>query len=359
MSLLTSSLLSQLRIFLTSRAPRLRHRTQLQQPGQVVSRFEQLEQRQLLVSQMPTQLIVNTSQTPITVQWQQPADDPAESFQLTIKRTDLSAGGEQTIVYEPAIASTNAAGQTETYTISQALPFGNYSVAVAARDGGATTNVTTTAAASTTFSISEVAPQMLSVSGKQFSSSSADRPVVARAVSLTWTVLPGVNDYYVWIGRKNGTGYTQITDAALPQVVGGVCELNLPVGEYRVKVRNLDRTPELWSAPVEFEVTGSQTITPRITSTVAELQMGAALKWTPIANTVRYQVELTNSDTGALPVTYETSATEYEGNFLSAGSYSARVRGFTAARRSTAWSLPVAFTIDANSYKPVLTTSPS
>jgi hypothetical protein len=359
MAPLMSTFLSQVRALFTFRAPCLRRRTQDKRPGQVDSRFEQLEQRQMLVSQMPTQLMVNTSQTPITVQWLQPADDPAESFQLTIKRTDLTAGGEQTIVYEPAIASTKAAGMTETYTISQALPFGNYSVAVAARDGGTTANVTTTAAASTTFSIGELTPQMLSVSGKQFSSNSADRPVVGRAVSLTWTVLPGVNDYYVWIGRKNGTGYTQVTDAALPQVAGGVCELNLPVGEYRVKVRNLDRTPELWSAPVEFEVTGSQTTTPRITSTSAELQSGAALAWIPIANTVRYQVELTNSGAGALPVTSETSAAAYEGSFLAAGSYSARVRGFTAAGRVTAWSLPVAFTIDANSYKPVFTTSPT
>ena len=128
MSPFTSTFLSQIRTLLASRSPRLRRRAQDKQPRQVVSRLEQLEQRQMLVSQMPTQLIVNTSQIPITVQWLQPADDPAESFQLTIKRTDLITGGEQTIVYEPAIASTKDAGLTETYTISQALPFGNYSL---------------------------------------------------------------------------------------------------------------------------------------------------------------------------------------------------------------------------------------
>ncbi len=359
MSPFTSTFLSQIRTLLASRSPRLRRRAHDKQSRQVDSRFEQLEQRQMLVSQMPTQLIVNTSQTPMTVQWSQPVDDPAESFQLTIKRTDLINGGEQTVVYEPAIASAGTAGRTETYTISQALPFGNYSVAVAARDRDATANVTTTAAASTTFSIGEVAPQMLSVSGKQFSSNSPSRPVVGRAVSLTWTVLPGVNEYYVWIGRKNGTAFTQITDAALPQVTGGVCELNLPAGEYQVRVRDLNRTPELWSAPVKFGVTGSQVVAPEISSTPAELQSGAALVWAPLANTVRYQVELTNSGSGALPVTYETSATEYKGSFLAAGNYSARVRGFTAAGRSTSWSLPVAFTIDADSFKPVFMTSPT
>ena len=354
MSPLKGAFLSQLRCLLASHSPHKRRRSHNKLSGQLVAYSEQLEQRQMLVSQIPTQLIVNSSQTPITVQWVQPSNDPADSFNVTIKRTDLVSGGQQTVVFDPAIAKTVNAGMTETYTISQSLATGSYSVSVSARGNDSSVS----ASASTAFSLSQVAPLMLSVSGKQFSSIPATRPTVGKSVTLAWTVLPGVNDYYVWIGRKNGSTYTQITDTALPNVRGGVCELNLTNGEYQVKVRDLNRTPEMWSSIVDFEVTGSQLTSPVITSTSTVLGQGSVLSWNRVPNAVRYDVEVTNTATSQV-TTSRVARAEYSANFLPVGSYSARVRAFTAADRASSWSAPVPFTISASSYKPAFTASPS
>lgn len=139
------------------------------------------------------------------MQWIQPSTSPALSFDISVTRTDLVSGGDEIVVLETAWPAVVAPGGTETYTITEPLPTGSYSVSIAARDSGTTPSTATT----NTFAVAQVAPQVLQVSGQKFNGINVVHPTVSPRVSLSWTVLPGVNDYYVWIEKSNGTGFVQ------------------------------------------------------------------------------------------------------------------------------------------------------
>jgi len=315
---------------------------------------ELLEQRQLLV-QPPVSLVVNAGGigTQMSVQWTQPQPSPAVSFDVTITRTGLVSGITQDVLFETALPAAVAPGVSETYLISEPLAAGSYSVTVVSRGGDGSVSTPATG----TFTVSQLVPQMLKVSGRQFAGTSTARPEVSSAVSLTWTMLPGVNSYYVWIGKKNSATpaeYPQIADLAPRSVQGGIYEGNLAAGEYRVWVRDLNGPTNIWSAPTDFAVVGVESFVPVWTSTSAQLGLGSALSWNPVPTAVRYEVELS----GAVSATTSVAGTEYRGAFLAAGNYNARVRGFDAADHALDWSSLLSFSISATSYKPAFLSSP-
>jgi len=232
---------------------------------------EALEQRQMLVAQ-PISLTVSpgTTTVPITVQWVQPSTSPAVSFDISITRTGLISGVNENVLLETAWPAVSAPGSTETYTISEPLPAGSYSVSITARDSGSIPSTATT----NTFAVAQLAPQLLRVSGKQLvGANTPNAPVVSSAVALSWTVLPSVNSYYVWIGKKNTATpatYPQIADLTPRSVQGGVYEGSLDPGDYRVWVRDLNiqnPTASDWSTGMDFKVVGSDSLTPAVTST--------------------------------------------------------------------------------------------
>ena len=214
-------------------------------------------------------------------------------------------------------------------------------------------------ATTNTFAVTQLAPQMLRVSGKPLVAANASNaPVVSSAVALSWTVLPGVNSYYVWIGKKNTAtpaAYPQIADLAPRSVQGGVYEGNLDPGDYRVWVRDLNGPTNLWSLQMDFSVSSSDSLVPAWNSTSTTMGQGAALSWTAVPSAVRYDVELTGSTT----TTASVAGTDYRGGFLAAGSYTARVRGFDANDQPLGWSVALPFTITSTSYLPQITSSPS
>ncbi|MEI6540250.1 MAG: hypothetical protein WCO86_12110, partial [Planctomycetota bacterium] len=338
------------------------NRRRNRRPGESSHTCESLEQRQLLVQPLPpVSLLVNSGNTsaPITVQWVQPSQSPAASFDVTVTRTGLLSGGDETVLLETAWPAALAPGSLETYTITEPLPAGSYSVSVIARDSSAVPSTATT----NTFVVTQLAPQMLRVSGKKLvGADSLNAPVVSSAAALSWTVLPGVNSYYVWIGKKNTAtpaAYPQIADVAPRSVQGGVYEGILDPGDYRVWVRDLsiqNPTASDWSLGMDFKVAGSDSLVPswQSTSTTTTLGQGAALSWNPVPSAVRYDVEIT----GAASSTASVAGTEYRGGFLSAGTYSARVRGFDAMDQPLAWSAALPFTITSTSYQPQITSSP-
>ena len=239
MSCSSKAVLAQLRSLfefgLAGRTSRNRLRRQL---NQIAAPGEVLEARQLLVMSpgLPT---VNVSQTPITIQWAHPAQDtdPAVSFDVVINRTGLVSGGPQTVISELGRLSTVPVGQVETYRVTEPLAPGTYSVFIAARNAG---NVVSPPV-SASFSIEQRAPEILTISGQQISSVTTSRPVTDRSINLSWTPIPGTNDYYVWIDQKSATGWSQISDTIPRAVRGNVLEHDLPAGEYRVRVRSLNQ----------------------------------------------------------------------------------------------------------------------
>ncbi|MFO1001353.1 MAG: FG-GAP-like repeat-containing protein [Planctomycetaceae bacterium] len=175
-------------------------------------------------------------------------------------------------------------------------------------------------------------------------------------MNLSWTAMTGNNEYYVWIDKKSAAGWSQISDSIPRSVKGNVLEYDLPVGEYRARVRSLSQL-NAWSQPVEFEVAGTQSSTPEITSTSASIGLGGALTWTREKNAVRYEVEIRR--TGSTDViTSMAYGTELRGTFLSNGVYTTRVRSIDAAGLVSAWSASLAFTVISTTYKPVITSSP-
>ena len=331
------------------------NRRRNRRPGESSHTCESLEQRQLLV-QPPVSLLINsgTTSAPITVQWVQPSQSPAASFDVTVTRTGLVSGGDETVLLETAWPAASAPGVTETYTISEPLPAGSYSVSLVARGSDASVSTATTK----TFVVTQLTPQLLRISGKPLvGANTTNAPVVSSAVSLSWTILPGVNSYYVWIGKKNTAtpaAYPQIADPAPQSVQGGVYEGSLEPGDYRVWVRNLNGPTNAWSAPMDFSVVGTDSFVPAWNSTTTTMGQGAALSWNPVPSAVRYDVEIT----GAVSSTASVAGTEYRGGFLSAGTYSARVRGFDAMDQPLAWSTALPFTITSTSYQPQITSSP-
>ncbi|HQX51749.1 MAG TPA: hypothetical protein PLR25_17650, partial [Planctomycetaceae bacterium] len=148
----------------TGRTRRFRRMTQRHR-GHVSAPVEALEQRQLLVEPLPQPVLsVTTTSNPITVNWTQPSSDPAQSFDLTVSRTDLVSGGVQAILVETALPAKVAAGVAESYSITEPWPAGGYSVSVISRD--ASGNVSP--AAIFAFTLSPPVPQMLHVSGQKF-----------------------------------------------------------------------------------------------------------------------------------------------------------------------------------------------
>ncbi|MEZ6033147.1 MAG: FG-GAP-like repeat-containing protein [Planctomycetaceae bacterium] len=337
----------------------MENRRRLRRQSESSHSCETLEQRQLLV-QPVTNLLVNSGATtaPITVQWVQPAASPAANFDITVTRTGLVSGGDEVVLLETAWPASVAAGSLETYTISEPLPAGSYSVSLVSR--GADNSVATAPLSS--FAVSQLTPQMLQVSGKAFAgANTTNAPVVTSTVALSWSVLSGVNSYYVWIGKKNTAtpaGYPQIADLAPRSVQGGVYEGSLDPGDYRIWVRDLSiQNPVAsdWSLPVDFTVASTDSLIPVWNSTSGTMALGSALSWNPVLSAVRYDVEIT----GAASITASVAGTEYRGGFLAAGSYSARVRGFDAEDQPLAWSAALPFTITATSYKPQISSGPT
>ena len=310
---------------------------------------EALEQRQLLV--MPPGLpTVSSAEGPITVQWVQSSQDPARSFDITINRIDMVAGGPQLVVQESSIAPTVVAGGAEVYSVRQPFVPGSYSVSVVARgfDGSVST------ASLSNFTIGQLTPQMLTASGKPFSTATASHPQVGRSLTLEWAILPGVQDYYLWIGKKVSGTFVQIANTTPQALKGGSYEVFLEPGEYQAKVRDLN-APDRWSPTVGFDVTGTQSTVPSWTSTSSTLANGAALSWTQIPLASKYQVELS----GAVTATTIVATSEFRGTFLSPGTYTARVRAADSEGRYWGWSPQVSFTVTSTTYKPVLISSPS
>jgi RHS repeat-associated protein len=293
---------------------------------------------------------VVTADIPVTIQWIQPAQDPARSFDVTITRTDLVAGGPQSVVLESSLSPTVAAGGTEVYRINQPLAAGTYSVSVLARGFDGSMSL----ASMSTFSYEQLTPQMLTVSGKPFSATAASRPRVGRPVSLAWTIQPGIQDYYLWLGKKVSGSYVQITNTTPQALKGGTYDVLLEPGEYQVRVRNLN-DPTRWSPTVDFEVTGTQSPIPNWTATSATLAKGYGLSWTEVPLASKYQVELL----GTATTTATVATPEYRGTFLLPGTYSARVRAADAEGRFWGWSPQISFTVTSNTYKPQLISSPS
>lgn len=327
---------------------RLRHHfNQIATPGEV------LEARQLLV--MPPGLpAIDVSQTPITIQWVHPAQDtdPAVSFDLVINRTGLVSGGPQTVINELGRLSTVPVGQAEIYRVIEPLAPGTYSVFIAARSAGNVVSPSVT----TSFNIEQRAPEILTISGQRLSSATTTRPVTDRSMSLSWTPIPGTNDYYVWIDQKSATGWSQISDTIPRAVRGNVLEHDLPAGEYRVRVRSLNQ-PTTWSQALEFVVTGNETSSPEITSSSSAVSSGGALMWTREKNAVRYEVEIVQA--GSTTVTRATvHSSEYRGAFLPIGDFSARVRSFNAAGIISDWSVSRTFRVSGATYKPVISSGP-
>jgi RHS repeat-associated protein len=309
---------------------------------------EALEQRQLLV--MPPGLpTVSSAQGLITIQWVQPSQDPARSFDIAINRIDLVAGGPQLVVQELSMSPTVLAGSVEIYSVRQPLAAGNYSVSVVARgfDGSVST------ASLSNFTLGQLTPQMLTISGKPFSATTANRPQVGRSVNLEWAILPGVQDYYLWIGKKVSGTFVQIANTTPQALKGGSYDVFLAPGEYQVKVRNLNDLVR-WSPTVDFEVTATQSTVPVWTSTSTSLAKGAALSWTPVPLASSYRVELT----GAVTATTIVATSEYRGTFLLPGTYTARVQAADVNGRFWGWSAPVSFTVTSTTYRPQLTSSP-
>lgn len=331
----------------TSRGRLRHHFNQIATPGEV------LEARQLLV--MPPGLpAVDVSQTPITIQWVHPAQDtdPAVSFDLVINRTGLVSGGPQTVINELGRLRTVPVGQAETYQVTEPLAPGTYSVFIAARSA---VNVVSPPV-SMSFSISQPAPEILTIFGQQLSSVRTTRPVTDRSMSLSWTSIPGINDYYVWIDQKSATGWSQISDTIPRAVRGNVLEHDLPAGEYRIRVRSLNQ-PTTWSQALEFVVTGNETSSPEITSSSTAVSSGGALMWTREKNAVRYEVEIVQA--GSTTVTRATvHGSEYRGAFLPIGDFSARVRSLNAAGIASDWSTALAFKVTSTTYKPVIRSGP-
>lgn len=336
-----------------------RHRRRLRRHEETSHICESLEQRQLLVAQ-PISLTVSSGTTtaPITVQWVQPSTSPAVSFDVTVTRTGLVSGGIETVLTETAWPAVSAPGSTYTYTITEPLPAGSYSVAIVARGSDASVSAATT----NTFVVTQLAPQMLRVSGKKLvGANTPNAPIVSSAVALSWTVLPGVNSYYVKIEKKNTATpaeYLQIADLAPRSVQGGVYEGNLVPGDYKVSVRDLNILNPIasdWSLPMDFTVAGSDALFPAWNSTAVTMGQGGALSWTAGPSAVRYDVEIT----GGVTTTASVAGTEYRGGFLAAGGYSARVRGFDANNQPLPWSVALPFTITATSYQPQITSSPA
>jgi predicted phage tail protein len=175
-------------------------------------------------------------------------------------------------------------------------------------------------------------------------------------MSLSWTPIPGTNDYYVWIDQKSATGWSQISDTIPRAVRGNVLEHDLPAGEYRVRVRSLNQ-PTTWSQALEFVVTGNETSSPEITSSSSAVSSGGALMWTREKNAVRYEVEIVQA--GSTTVTRATvHESEYRGAFLPNGDFSARVRSFNAAGIASDWSTARAFKVSSTTYKPVISSGP-
>ncbi len=329
-------------------------RSRLRRPfNQIAVPGEVLEARQLLVMP-PGQPTVDISQSPITIQWVHPAQDPdpAVSYDLVIKRTDLVSGGLQTVINEPGRLRTVPIRQDEIYPVTEPLAPGTYSVFIAARSAGNVLSPTV----STSFGIEQLAPEILTISGQQISLQTASRPILDRVLNLSWTAIPGVNDYYVWIDKKATTGWIQISDTAPRAVKGNVLEHDLPVGQYRARVRSLNQ-PTAWSQPVEFEVTGNETSSPEITSSSAAVSSGGALTWTREKNAVRYELEIVQA--GSATVARATvHGPEYRGEFLPIGDFSARVRSINAAGIASDWSISRAFRISNATYKPVISSGP-
>jgi len=345
-----STLLSQLRRLCESRKTRRSaRRSGFAAVCRMIGQTETLEQRQLLVTSpgLPT---VIAAEWPLKVEWVQSPQDSARSFDITINRTGLVAGGQQMVVFESSIAPTIAAGGTEVYSVSQPLAAGTYSVSVVARGFDDSVSVASTS----TFSYGQVAPQMLTVSGKPFSTIVENRPQAGRSVSLAWGILPGVQDYYLWIGKKTSGTFVQIASTTPRALKGGVYDVWLSPGEYQAKVRDLNNAT-LWSPIVDFEVIGTQSTIPSWTSTSQELAQGDALSWARVPLASKYQVELV----GAATVITTVATPEYRGAFLQPGTYTARVRAADSDGRYWGWSPQVSFSVTSTTYKPQLTSNPS
>ncbi len=333
---------------------RASHRRQFRHRSDYSHSCETLEERQLLV-QPPVSLLVNSGTTAaaVTVQWVQPQQSPAASFDMTVTRTGIAGGGAENVLYETALSAASTPGELETYKITEPLPAGSYSVSLVSRglDGSVSTQTTNT------FVISQVTPQLLRISGQRLVGyNTPNSPVVSSAVSLSWTVLPGVNSYYVWIGKKSGTPaqYLQIADLAPRSVQGGVYEGNLATGDYRVWVGDLNGPPNIWSAPMDFSVVGLDSFIPVWNSTSITIGQGSFLSWSPVPTAVRYDVEIS----GTATTTASVAGTEYRSGFLAAGNYSTRVRGYDATDQPLAWSVALPFTISSTSYRPQISASP-
>lgn len=335
---------------LTGRPSRSRlwlQRNQISAPGEL------LEARQLLV--MPPGFpVINVSQSPVTIEWVHPTqdNDPAVSFDIVVNRTDLLSGGSHTAITETARTATVPAGETERYTVTEPLAPGTYSVLITARGAGNVLSPTV----STSFVIEQKAPEILTISGRRVSPGTTTPPVVGGDVRLSWTAMPGINDYYVKIDRRSATGWAQIPDVIPRAVKGNILEHDLPSGEYRVRVRPLS-SPAAWSQIAQFAVTTSQVDAPEITSSAAAVSQGGALTWTLDRNAVGYHVEIQQA--GSTILTTDTvHSPEYKGVFLSNGSYTARVRSLNAVGTASEWSTPVTFSVSNSTYKPVINASP-
>jgi len=200
---------------------------------------------------------------------------------------------------------------------------------------------------------------MLRVSEQKFNGTNVVHPTVSPRVSLSWTVLPGVNNYYLWIEKNNGTSFVQITDPAPRSVTGGTFETTLSAGQYRVWVRDLNVTPPVWSPQVDFDVAGSQSPLATWLSSSASMAAGGALAWSPVAGAVRYEVNVAGISAGTSTFTSMVSGTEYRGNYLPPGNYNAWVRAYDAADRPLGWGTALLFSISPTTYNPKITSVPT
>jgi RHS repeat-associated protein len=357
----TRAFLCGLRALISSRRSQSRRRhSNTPGYGPVAAATEVSESRLMLV-QPPLSVTAIVTSSQISVEWTPPSEDSVSRYDLTIFRTSTGSSNPLPVLQRSGIPAATSAGQPQTYTVTQPLSPGNYTVRLVAHG----TDGTVSSPFSSAFTVTPLAPQLLTLSGQPLTSSVTTRPIVRGRTELSWTLLPGVNQYYVWISRKVGNTLTQIPDLEARSVQGGTFAIDLEPGGYRVWVRDLNRTPLLWSTPVDFDVTSGASLIPAWSSTPdamsegamseGAMSEGAALSWQAVPSAVRYDVELS----GNAAVTAAVAEPEYRSRLLDPGVYTAKVRSVDISGRASAWSLPLTFTVSSSTYQPQLLTGPS
>ncbi|MEQ9411932.1 MAG: proprotein convertase P-domain-containing protein [Fuerstiella sp.] len=174
-----------------------------------------------------------------------------------------------------------------------------------------------------------------------------------RTPQLEWDPVVGATNYYVWLTLRNPaeTPVVVLRDRFVTETFR-IPETDLQDGRYALWVKSIaaDGTESNWSSATEFYIGGRPEITaPAGQSTTSSTPI---FLWTGISGAERYEFWMNRIDVPQSRVVYNPNVQVTSLSLqtpLAPGSYRVWVRAISEMGETSFWSLPVNFTVAANS----------